>query len=544
MAASANPLASEAGREILRAGGSAVDAAIAIQLVLGLVEPQSSGIGGGAFLMHWDGTRVVAYDGRETAPMAADENLFLLPAGKAMPFHEAVVGGRSVGTPGAVRLLEVAHKQHGKLPWAKLFEPALRLADNGFRMSPRLNMLLASEKFLKSDATASAYFYLPDDKPMPVGTMVRNPAYAATLRAIQSGGADAFYLGAIAADIVKAVRSHRNAGALAESDFAAYRVRTREPVCTDYKQWRVCGMPPPSSGGVAVAQMLGIFAARNIAAVPPVTANGKTEPQADAVHLFAEAGRLAFADRGQYLADSDFVPVNVPGLVDREYVRQRAQLIGDRSMGQAAPGVPPGQAIAFAPDASPPKASTSHISVVDGYGNALSMTTTIEDVFGSRVMVRGFLLNNQLTDFSFMPRSDGLPVANRVQPGKRPRSSMAPTLVFERSSGEFVAAVGSPGGSQIIGYVTKTLVGLMDWNLDVQQAISLPNFGSRNGPTEVEKGQVSTALIDGLKVRGHDVREIDMASGLQGIVRVRLPDGRMGWSGGADPRREGVALGD
>jgi gamma-glutamyltranspeptidase/glutathione hydrolase len=544
MAASANLLASEAGREILRAGGSAVDAAIAIQLVLGLVEPQSSGLGGGAFLMHWDGARVVAYDGRETAPMAADENLFVLPGGKAMPFHEAVVGGRSVGTPGAVRLLEEAHRRHGKLPWAKLFEPALRLADDGFRMSPRLNMQLASEKFLKSDAAAAAYFYLPDGKPMPVGTLVRNPAYAATLRAIQAGGADAFYTGAIAADVVKAVRTHRNPGALAESDLAAYQVRTREPVCTDYKQWRVCGMPPPSSGGIAVAQMLGIFEVRDIAAAPPVTANGTTEPQAGAVHLFAEAGRLAFADRGQYVADSDFVPVNVAGLVDPDYVRQRAQLIGDRSMGQAAPGVPPGQAIAFAPDASPPKTSTSHISVVDGYGNALAMTTTIEDVFGARLMVRGFLLNNQLTDFSFMPRSDGLPVANRVQPGKRPRSSMAPTLVFERSSGEFVAAVGSPGGSQIIGYVAKTLVGLMDWNLDVQQAISLPNFGSRNGPTEVEKGRVSTALIDGLKARGHDVREIDMASGLQAIVRARLPDGRMGWSGGADPRREGVALGD
>jgi len=544
MAASANPLATEAGREVLRAGGSAVDTAIAIQLVLGLVEPQSSGLGGGAFLMHWDGKRVIAYDGRETAPMAADETLFLLPDGKAMPFIEAVVGGRSVGTPGAVRLLEEAHKRHGRLPWAKLFEPALRLADSGFPMSPRLNMQLASEKHLKSDATASAYFYLPDGTPKSVGTMVRNQEYAATLRALQAGGADAFYNGAIAADIVKAVRSHRNAGALAESDFAAYRVKVREALCTDYKQWRACGMPPPSSGGVAVAQMLGIFAVRNIAAVPPVTENGKQEPQADAVHLFAEAGRLAFADRGQYLADSDFVPVNVPGLVDPGYLRQRAQLIGDRSMGTARPGIPPGTKSAFAPDTSPPKASTSHISVVDGYGNALSMTTTIEDVFGSRVMVRGFLLNNQLTDFSFTPRSDGLPVANRVQPGKRPRSSMAPTLVFERSSGEFVAAVGSPGGSQIIGYVTKTLVGLMDWDLDVQQAISLPNFGSRNGPTEVEKGQVSSALIDGLKVRGHDVREIDMASGLQGIVRVRLPGGRMGWSGGADPRREGVALGD
>ena len=544
MAASANPLATEAGREILRAGGSAVDAAIAIQLVLGLVEPQSSGLGGGAFLMHWDGKRVVAYDGRETAPMAADEKLFLSSDGKAMPFHAAVVGGRSVGTPGAVRLLEVAHKEHGKLPWTKLFEPALRLADSGFPLSPRLHMLLASEKYLKSEAAAAGYFYLPDGAPKPVGTIMRNPAYAATLRAVQAGGADVFYRGAIPADIVKAVRSHRNAGLLAEGDFAAYQVKAREPVCTDYKQWRVCGMPPPSSGGVAVAQMLGVFAARNIAVVPPVTVDGRLEPQADAVHLFSEAARLAFADRGQYLADSDFVPVNVAGLVDAAYLRQRAQLIGERSMGSAKPGAPPGPTTAFAPDPSPPKTATSHISVVDSYGNALAMTTTIEDVFGSRVMVRGFLLNNQLTDFSFVPQAGGLPVANRVEPGKRPRSSMAPTLVFDRASGQLVATVGSPGGSQIIGYVTKALVGIMDWNLDVQQAISLPNFGSRNGPTEVEKSQVSGALIEGLKARGHDVREVDMASGLQGIVRVQLPDGRMGWSGGADPRREGVALGD
>jgi len=545
MAASANPLATEAGREVLRAGGSAVDAAIAIQLVLGLVEPQSSGLGGGAFLMHWDGQRVAAYDGRETAPMAVDEKLFLLSDGKAMPFYQAVVGGRSVGTPGAVRLLEVAHKQHGKLPWAQLFEPALRLADNGFPVSPRLNMLLASEKYLKSsDAGAAAYFYQPDGTPKAVGTVVRNPAYAATLRAIQSGGADAFYEGAIAADIVKAVRSHNNPGGLAESDFAAYQVKVREAVCSDYRQWRVCGMPPPSSGGVAVAQMLGVFSVRNIGVVPPMTVNGKLEPQVDAVHLFSEAGRLAFADRGQYLGDSDFVPVNVAGLIDPHYLRQRAQLIGDRSMGSAKAGVPPGPTTAYAPDPSPPKTATSHISVVDSYGNALAMTTTIEDVFGSRMMVRGFLLNNQLTDFSFVPQAGGLPVANRVQPGKRPRSSMAPTLVFDKASGQLVATVGSPGGSQIIGYVAKTLVGLMDWNLDVQQAISLPNFGSRNGPTEVEKGQVSGALIDGLKARGHDVREIDMASGLQGIVRVKLPDGRMGWSGGADPRREGVALGD
>ncbi len=302
-------------------------------------------------------------------------------------------------------------------------------------------------------------------------------------------------------------------------------------------------MPPPSSGGIAVAQMLGIFTSRNIAVFPPDDAPA-LEPRAEAVHLFSEAGRLAFADRALYVADSDFVTVNVAGLLDPAYLRQRAQLIGPRSMGTAQPGVPPGASVAWASDPSPLKAATSHISVVDGQGNAVSMTTTIEDVFGARVMVRGFLLNNQLTDFSFVPQVDGRPVANRVQPGKRPRSSMAPTLVFDRGTGALVATLGSPGGSQIISYVAKTLVGVLDWNLDVQQAIALPNFGSRNGPTEVEKGRISAAVIDGLKARGHDVREIDMASGLQGIVRVRLPDGRLGWAGGADPRREGVALGD
>ncbi len=543
MAASANPLATEAGREILRAGGSAVDAAIAIQMVLTLVEPQSSGIGGGAFLMHWDGRRVVAYDGRETAPLAADEKLFLLPDGKAMPFYDAVVGGRSVGTPGAVRMLEVAHKQHGKLPWARLFEPAIRLAETGFPMSPRLNMQLGAEKYLKTDSAAAEYFYNADGLPKAVGTAMRNPALVATLRAL-AANPSALYAGEIPADIVKAVRAHPNAGQLAVTDFAAYQVKQREPICTDYKQWRVCGFPPPSSGGIAVAQMLGVFAARNIATVPPASINGKLEPQPDAVHVFAEAGRLAFADRGLYVADSDFVKVNVTGLLDPAYLKQRAQQVGDRSMGVAKPGVPPGTQIGAVSDTSPHKAATSHISVVDGYGNALSMTTTIEDVFGARMMVRGFLLNNQLTDFSFAPASDGQPVANRVQPGKRPRSSMAPTLVFDRASGQLVGTVGSPGGSQIIGYVAKTLVGVLDWNLDVQQAISLPNFGSRNGPTELERGQFSPQMVEALKTRGHDVREIDMASGLQGIVRVQLPNGSFGWAGGADPRREGVALGD
>jgi gamma-glutamyltranspeptidase/glutathione hydrolase len=543
MAASANPLATEAGREILRAGGSAIDAAIAMQMVLNLVEPQSSGIGGGAFLMYWDGRRVQAYDGRETAPMAADENLFMAD-GKPMAFYDAVVGGRSVGTPGVLRLLEAAHKQHGRLPWARLFEPAILLADNGFAVSPRLHTLLASEKYLARDPAARAYFYNADGTPKPVGTNLRNPELAATLRAIAAGGADAFYAGAIASDIVRAVRAGPNAGRLAESDFAAYRAKERTPLCTDYKRWRVCGMPPPSSGGIAVAQMLGIFANRNISVVPPHTVDGQLEPQVDAVHLFSEAGRLAFADRALYVADPDFVPVDIFALTNRDYLADRARLITDRSMGRAQPGVPAGYRIVWAPDRSPLRVSTSHISVVDAYGNALAMTTTIEDQFGARIMVRGFLLNNQLTDFSFVPSEDGRPVANRVQAGKRPRSSMAPTLVFDRAANELVATVGSPGGSLIINYVAKTLVGILDWNLDIQQAIALPNFGSRNGPTELERGRFGPAVIEALKARGHDVREIDMTSGLQGIVRVRLPGEPPGWAGGADPRREGIALGD
>jgi gamma-glutamyltranspeptidase/glutathione hydrolase len=544
MAAAANPLATQAGLDMLRAGGSAVDAAVAIQAVLTLVEPQSSGLGGGAFLMHWDGTRIVAFDGRETAPIEATDALFLRPDGTPMAFYEAVVGGRSVGTPGTVRLLEEAHRQYGKLSWARLFDPAIRLSEEGFPLSPRLHALLADDKFLKTDATAAALYFDAGGQPKAVGTLIRNPALAATLRTIAAGGADAFYRGPIAADIVGTVRSHPNAGKLGAADFAAYQIKRRDAVCTDYRTWRICGMPPPSSGGIAVAQMLGIFALRNMAVVPPVGAGANIEPQADAVHLFSEAGRLAFADRARYVADSDFVPVDVSGLLDPAYLKQRAALIGPRSMGMAQPGVPGGHPLALAADPSPPRGATSHISVVDGAGNAVAMTTTIEDMFGARIMVRGFLLNNELTDFSFAPLIDGKPVANRVEPGKRPRSSMAPTLVFDRATGELVATLGSPGGSQIIGYVAKTLVGITDWSLDIGQAIALPNFGSRNGPTEVEKGRISVAVIDSLKARGHDVREIDMASGLQGIVRVRLPDGRWGWAGGADPRREGVALGD
>lgn len=554
MAAAANPLATEAGREVLRAGGSAVDAAIAMQMVLALVEPQSSGIGGGAFLLHWDGKRVQSFDGRETAPAAADENLFVTPQGRAMGFVDAVIGGRAVGTPGAVRMLEVAHKQHGKLPWARLFQPAIRLAESGFAVSPRLNTLLAGEKHLSGNATAAAYFYNADGTPKAVGVTLKNPELAATLKTIAQGGADAFYRGPIAADIVTAVRGHAtNPGRLAELDLANYQAKERAPICSDYKRFRVCGMGPPSSGGIAIAQMLGMLNTRNISVVPPVNVSGRLEPQLDAVHLFAEIGRLVYADRAMFAADSDFVPVDVAALTSPAYLAERAKLVTDRSMGRAQAGVPGGARVAWAEDQSPHRHATSHISVVDRSGNAVSMTTSIEDAFGARQMVRGFLLNNQLTDFSFLPReSDGKGgmradaplVANRVQAGKRPRSSMSPTLVFDRASGQLIATLGSPGGSQIINYVGKTLVGTLDWDLDIQQAISLPNFGSRNGPTELEEGQVSAGLIEGLKARGHDARAIPMTSGLQGIVRVRLPNGSNAWAGGADPRREGIVLGD
>jgi gamma-glutamyltranspeptidase/glutathione hydrolase len=554
MAAAANPLAAEAGRQILAAGGSAVDAAIAMQMVLTLVEPQSSGIGGGAFLLHWDGKTVQSFDGRETAPMAADENLFVTPEGRAMGFVAAVVGGRAVGAPGVLRMLELAHRQHGALPWARLFEPAIRLADNGFAMSPRLHTLLAGEKHLAATPAARAYFFAADGAPKPVGTMLRNPELAATLRAIASGGADAFYRGPIAADIVAAVRSHpTNPGRLTDADLAGYQAKERPPLCTEYKAWRVCGMGAPSSGGIAVAQMLGIFSQRNIAVVPPVAVDGRLQPQADAVHLFSEAGRLAFADRAQYVADPDFVPVNQAALVSPGYLAERARLITDRSLGRAAAGTPGPARQVMAPDESPHRVATSHISAVDGSGRAVSMTTSIEDAFGARLMVRGFLLNNQLTDFSFLPREsdgkgmarpDGAIVANRVQPGKRPRSSMAPTLIFDRASNQLVATLGSPGGSQIINYVAKTVVGVLDWQLDIQQAIALPNFGSRNGPTEVEDGLVAPAVIDALRARGHDVRPIPMTSGLQGIVRLRDGSSATRWAGGADPRREGIALGD
>ncbi|NWF09276.1 gamma-glutamyltransferase [Pseudomonas salomonii] len=553
MAAAANPLAAEAGREMLRQGGSAIDAAIAMQAVLTLVEPQSSGIGGGAFIMLWDGKNVHAYDGRETAPAGATERLFLKADGTPMAFPEAQIGGRSVGTPGVLRALQMAHQKTGHLQWAKLFEPAIRLSEQGFAISPRLHALIAADRYIPQSPEMAAYFLNADGSPKATGTLLKNPALAAVFKRIAKEGPDALYQGPIADEIARKVQGNRNAGSLSQADLRGYTAKERTPLCTDYKQYRVCGMPPPSSGGIAVAQILGTLQAveardprQAIAPMKPVKSASPAglEPAPEAVHLIAEAGRLAFADRALYVADSEFTPVPVAGLVAPNYLAQRAALIGERSMGIAKPGTPAGIQVAYAPDRSPLRISTSQVVAVDDQGGAVSMTTTVEAAFGSHVMVQGFLLNNQMTDFSFIPQENGQPVANRVEPGKRPRSAMAPTLVFDRQSGELLATVGSPGGSQIIEYVSKSLVAMLDWNLDPQAAISLPNFGSRNGATELEAGLFSPALKQALRDKGHALSEIDMTSGIQAIVRTRDAQGKVTLSGGADPRREGEAVGD
>ncbi len=533
MVAAANPLAVEAGLRMLERGGNAVDAMVATQLVLNLVEPSSSGIGGGAFLLYYDAKAkaIRAYDGRETAPGAASPALFARPDGKPMAFIEARVGGRSVGTPGTPRLLELAHIRHGRLPWKVLFEPAIQIAEKGFPASPRFVRLAGADNGLADEPAARAYFFGADGKPKPVGTVIRNPEFAATLRAIAAKGAGAFYSGDIARDIVAAVHGHRNPGTLSLEDLAGYKVREVEPLCGPYRLWRLCGMPPSSSGGIAILQIMGALSRFDLANSRPSSA--------DIVHLVSEAERLAFADRGKYVADDRFADVPVKGLVDAGYIAARSQLIQpQKSMSKAQAGTPPGARVAYAEDPVDEVIGTTQISIVDREGNAVSMTTTIEAFFGSRVMVRGFLLNNELTDFNFLPVEDGQPVANSVAPGKRPRSSMAPFLVFDAGNGAFEMTLGSPGGSLIIGYVAKVLVATLDWKMDMQSAISLPNFGSRNGPTEIEKGTELEGVQAALKAMGHDVSVIDMTSGLQGIRRTRG-----GWEGGADPRREGVARG-
>ena len=531
----ANPHASRAGLGMLRAGGSAVDAAIAAQAVLTLVEPQSSGIGGGAFLLHYSrkAREVEAYDGRETAPSAAGPDLFLGADEKPLKFYDAVIGGRSVGTPGVLRMLELAHEKHGRLSWARLFDPAIALAANGFQISPRLHYFIGRAKGLKRYAAARRYFFTPDGKPKPAGSILKNPDYAATLRLIAKRGADGLYLGPLARRIVNAVQGAKaNPGSLSLADLRKYRAVNRQSLCRRYRQWNICTMGPPTSGGITTLQILGLLERFDLARLKPGSVR--------AVHLISEAGRLAFADRAAYIADSDFMSVPVDGLLQRNYLAARSELISAaRSMGKALPGAP-GRRKAEIPAVSDAieLPSTSHLSVVDADGNAVSMTSSVENIFGSRLMVGGFMLNNQLTDFSFRPEIDGRKVANRVQPGKRPRSSMAPTIVLDGDD-KLVLALGSPGGSRIIGFVARALIATLDWRLGLEQAFALPNHVNRNGPTDLEKGTALEVIAPGLEALGHEVRIRRITSGLHGVRATPL-----GYDAAADPRREGVALGD
>ena len=538
MVATANPLATAAGYAILREGGNAADAAVAVQLVLGLVEPQSSGLGGGALLLYRDARthRVTAYDGRETAPSAARPDRFLDAHGEPLAFYDAVIGGRSVGIPGTMRLLEAVQRGHGRLRWKQLFAPAIAIAERGFAISPRLHALVAADTHWVQPR-ARSYFLTVDGAPRPVGSLLTNPAYARTLRVLAARGADALYAGPIAEDIVRtADEAPAHRGDLTARDLADYRAVVRKPVCGGYRGYRVCGFPPPSSGGIAVLQILGMLEPYDIASMGVESFWS--------VHFMTEAERLAFADRDAWIADPAYVPPP-PGLLDARYLRRRSMLIspfssiGYATAGDPRRGVARPQAIGWAIGATPEFPSTSQVSIVDREGNAVSMTTTIEAAFGSHLMTEGgFLLNNELTDFSFLPAVDGKPVANRVEAGKRPRSSMAPTIVFDRR-GRLFAVLGSAGGSLIINDVAKTLVGVIDWRLDPQAAIALPNFGSRNGPTELEKDTPVVALAPRLRAIGHATRSIVDPSGAQAIVHTAT-----GWIGGADPRREGVVKGD
>ena len=534
MVVAANPLAVQAGFDILHRGGSAIDAAIAVQMVLNLVEPQSSGIGGGALILYWDARQklLYAYDGRETAPAAARPTRFLNPDGTPMDFRRAVIGGRSVGVPGVLRALELAHKAHGRLDWGQDFQPAIAAARAGFAVSPRLHKLLAADTVLPQDPVARALFYQPDGQALPVGALLRNPDLAETLRRIATEGADAFYRGSIADAIVAAVRGHpTNPGDMTEADLAHYQAMVRPAVCGSFRLLRVCGFGPPSSGGIATLQILGILQALGPARPGPVTPED--------IHLYSEAARLAFADRDAYVADPDFVRVPVDGMIDPAYLAGRARLIDPhRSMGHAEPGDPPGRRGEAPPDGfGPPEHGTSHISIIDREGNALSMTTTIESAFGSHLLVGGFLLNNELTDFSFLPARNGSAVVNRVEAGKRPRSSMSPTILFD-ASGHLYGVAGSPGGSMIINFVTGSLWLMIDKGYSPLAAISLPHFGSRNGPVELES-DAPAAWQTALEAMGEKVRRLEMTSGLHVIMR-----GPQGWIGAADPRREGIALGD
>lgn len=530
MVAAAHPLAADAAKRILAAGGSAIDAAITTQLMLGLVEPQSSGIGGGAFILHWhaDTGQLTTIDGRETAPAAAGPWLFAQD-GQVMNWREAYVGGKSVGVPGVLRAMADAHQRYGKLPWAELFRETIEVAEQGFIVNERMarQLALGWNQGLKQLAPAKDYFY-PNGQPLAAGTRLKNPEYAALLRKIATEGVSAFYQGEHAAALVKTVQqSSINPGSISLSDLANYQAQFKEAVCLPYRVYQVCGMAPPSSGGIAVLQILGILAHFDLAAMP---ANSL-----ESVHLISQAMRLAFADRDRYVADPDFVAVPVAGLLAEDYLKQRAALIkaGDQHFSAGMPAE--AEPLAEAPAVELP--NTSHLSIVDAAGNAVSMTTSIENVFGSGLMVSGYLLNNQLTDFSLSPSVDGLLVANRVEAGKRPRSSMAPIMVFDADN-KLKLVIGSPGGSRIINYVAHSLVAILDWQLDVQQAIDLPRFTHRNDLLALEADTAIVELAPALQALGYEVRIQDLNSGLHAI---EIKADRL--QGAADPRREGKVSG-
>ncbi len=529
----ANPDASKAALDILRQGGSAVDAAIAAQAVLTLVEPQSSGIGGGAFVLHWDGVarKLTAWDGREAAPKSAQADLFLDADGKPLPFPIAALGGRPVGVPGVLRVLETAHRREGRLNWAALFQPAIDLAENGFTVAPQLAAAIAGAADLKHDADAAAYYFDAAGNPLAAGATLRNPQLAETLRAVAAGGADAFYGGPLAQAIVAEVNQDGPARMNA-ADLLEYRARERATLCAPYRVYEVCSMGAPSSGGIALLQILGMLGHFDLAPMHP---NG-----VQAMHLLAEASRLAFADRNRYVADDAFARVPVSGLLDAVYLKARAgQIRADRSLGEAQPGrlsdplvLAQGSQSQFEPP------STSHLIVVDSAGDIVSMTSSIERAFGSQLMVKGFMLNSELTDFSFLPAAEGRLVANRVEPGKRPRSSMTPVIAFDRD-GNPAFALGSPGGSSIIGYVAQAVIEIADWGRAPGQAVAAPHVLNRNGATFVEAGSGAALLRPQLEALGHQVEESELRSGL---AIVRFVEDHM--IGAADPRRDGVALGE
>lgn len=531
MVAAANPHAVKAGADVLAAGGTAADALVAVQVMLGLVEPQSSGLGGGAFLVWYDAAtqQITTLDGRETAPMAVTPQLFQDEQGEPLKFFDAVVGGRSVGTPGTPALLAKAQKRWGTRDWGDLLAPAIDMAENGFVVSPRLAALVAEDAGRLSMSATTAAYFLPGGVPIKAGDTQKNLAYAQTLARIAEEGATSFYTGDIAGDIVATVQGEAaNPGVLSHADLAIYRVKERPAVCAPYRSFEICGMGPPSSGALAVGQILGMLEGYDLSAGPT---------DSNVLRLIGDASRLAFADRGHYVADSDYVPVPVKGMLDPAYLAERAKLLaGDDALPEVTPGKPVfDHALNWADDMAIELPSTSHISIVDSMGNVASMTTTIENGFGSRLMVRGFLLNNELTDFSFRSHVEGVPIANRVEPGKRPRSSMAPTIVLR--DGKPVLAVGGPGGSRIIGYVAGAIIAHLDWGMDVQQSVALPHAINRFGTYDLEGGTAAAEMADALAALGYETDTRALTSGLHMIA---IGDTL---SGGADPRREGIALG-